>query len=343
LEGDVTGIPDGGGFKYAALLLRSPSGPKESRQFSAGKETLVTNIASLVPDSELAFWRGWLGTLAWEEVDEVRRVVLVRSPASSPTVLDGVDETLRGKASTSWRAFLLCEPHVNTEGPSWLLTGRAAAEEPGTPLLAVRSASRVDRIVRPFYATREKYWAVQRPLLRSRVEASRGPDVSWYGRWLEIDELLTSTPYSNLLGLALLAHGSARTRPELEFAIPELVRAAEGVLALERGMGAKMFGERALRIAPGLATDEYVGPEIGALLPELYQARSDCVHGKVPFLGLQALGPEGEDRAGQLAYVAEVLAREALVKALRFPDRSIFESRDQLELAWAGSAFPVPG
>jgi hypothetical protein len=64
-----------------------------------------------------------------------------------------------------------------------------------------------------------------------------------------------------------------------------------------------------------------VVPPWGSLLLDLYQTRSDCVHGKVPFLELRARGNDGEERAAQLAYVADVLAREGLLAAFRFPDQ----------------------
>jgi hypothetical protein len=109
---------------------------------------------------------------------------------------------------------------------------------------------------------------------------------------------------------------------------------------LEKGMGATVFRDRALALAPQLATDRYLEGSAEQLLLELYQARSDCVHGKVPFLDLRAQGEEGLDRAAQLAYVADVLAREALLAALKFRDRSIFASRAALEGAWQRQAFP---
>ena len=328
------------GFKFAALVLPTSSGPTGSRSIHEGKETLVGTLSSLVAAEELAHWREWLGSLAWDKIDRGRRLVILRSPAAAPSVLDDDNQRLLGKVSNAWRAFLLCEPHINTEGESWLLSGEAAGNDPDSQLVSVRTVSRIDAIVRPLHATRARFWEVNREDWREQVQRYGGPDESWFLRWIEIDNYLCSGPWSEVLGYALLAHGSARTRPELEFAIPELVRAAEGVIALERRMGAQVFKDRALRLVPSLRNDRYVGTQIEPLLLDLYQARSDCVHGKVPFLKLRALGDEGEERAAQLAYVADVLAREALLVAFRFPDKSIFATREVLEAAWASNAFP---
>lgn len=127
------------------------------------------------------------------------------------------------------------------------------------------------------------------------------------------------------------------TRRELEFRIPELVRTAEGVIALPRGSGRELFRERAQQLASELQTDAFVGAELGDLLLELYDLRSACVHGKVPFLNLQKLGDAGVLRAGKLSFVAENLARVALLVALRAPRPDVFVSREGLE----GADVPV--
>jgi hypothetical protein len=203
--------------------------------------------------------------------------------------------------------------------------------------------------VRPFYVTRDRHTELQvAAMQRSWDEHGARHDQSWFRSWVEVDELLGRGPTRPpILGYAMLSYSSAWTRRLLEFAIPEFVRAAEGVIAIPRAArdrnGASMqetFCERARRLAPRLARDEYIGADFDALLPKLYQLRSDCVHGKLPFAGMQAFGEAGKDQAAQLNYVAEVLAREALLLALRRQDWSIFESREVLESAWATGAFP---
>lgn len=329
------------GYKFAALVLPMASGPKEPRAMHAGKETFRASLSSLVATEELTHWREWLGSLAWDQLESDGRFIVLRSAAEAPAVLDGDNQKLLGKVSTAWRAYLLCKPHVNSVGEAWLLSGEASGDGRGSRLVSVRTVSRMDAIIRPMYATRAKYTEIEAEGFRLHWQAHGGYDESWFDRWIEIDKLLSLSPWSEILGYALLSHGSARTRQELEFCIPELVRAAEGVIALDRHMGTNVFKERALLLVPALAADRYVGTEIDALLSELYQARSDCVHGKVPFLELRALGDAGEERAAQLAYVADVLAREALLVAFRSNDQSIFKSREALERAWREERFPL--
>lgn len=198
-----------------------------------------------------------------------------------------------------------------------------------------------ERIVRPVYWGRRRYQDLFGASRWKHWAKHGSADDSWFLKWVEVDALLTRSPRPAIIGYALLAHAGARTRQFLEFSIPEFVRAAEGVLALAKGMGAKVFRDRALRLVPELRDDEYVGGDVDQLLLELYQLRSDCVHGKLPFADLQALGDRGQDRAAELSYVAEFLAREALLAALRQEDWSIFVNREDLEAAWAASTFPV--
>ncbi len=327
------------GFKFGALVLPTSDGLSASRIFHDGKETFVGSITSLIPANELKHWPKWIGTIAWDRLERDSRLVIVRAPAKAPAVLDDDNQRLWGKMKMCWRTFLLSDPPFNAAGESWLLSGEAAGAQAGAPLLGVRTASRVESIVRPMFATRSTFWELQADLRQQAIEQNGDSNELWFQRWMEIDSSLPD-PCPDILAYAILAHGSARTRLELEFAIPELVRAAEGVIALPKRTGASLFQKRALQLAPQLHTDRFISTDVEELLLDLYQARSDCVHGKVPFLTLRAQGEGGEERAAQLAYVAHVLAHAALWIALRFAHKEIFSSRQALELAWSNGTFP---
>ena len=51
-------------------------------------------------------------------------------------------------------------------------------------------------------------------------------------------------------------------------------------------------------------------------------------------------GDAGVEQAAKLGYVAELIAREGLLRALRRPDWSAFASREEIQSAWDGGAFP---
>lgn len=303
-----------------------------------GKETRTAKVLSLVPESEHELWRTRVGSFAWRKMEQADRVVAMRAPASGPSVLAPEDQRLCGELRNTWAAFLLS--HNDGCVAPWLVWGAAASDRHGTPLLSVKAALHLDQIDRPYYMERQRFQEIRGAALHKQWATHGRHDESWFSRWIEIDSLVSRAP-PLLLRYALLAHGSAWSRRSLEFSIPEFIRAAEGVIAIPKGGGMKrIFCERTLRLVPGLRADEYVGGEIDALLPELYQLRSDCVHGKLPFETLQSRGPAGKDRAAQLAYVAEVLARESVLVALRHADWAVFESRQALEDAWKVGSFP---
>jgi hypothetical protein len=328
------------GFKYGALIFSPPEGPSEPHAMHGGKETFIGKITSLVPENELARWREWLGFIAWQRIERADRIVIVRAAATAPTLNDD-DKRLRGMAAVSWRAFLLSDASHSLDAPL-LISGEAAGGWSGAALLNVKTAQPLDRLIIPAYEASGSFRKLRVDALAKQWAKYGRHDDSWFYRWIEIDGFLSSmSKVPQCLGYALLAHDGARTEPFLEFSIPGCVRAAEGIIAIPRGKGMKdTFCERALRLVPSLRTDEYIGRNAEALLPELYQLRSGCVHGKLPFAALQALGGAGEERAAELAYAADVLARGALLVALRHSDKSIFETREALERAWASGAFP---
>jgi hypothetical protein len=98
------------------------------------------------------------------------------------------------------------------------------------------------------------------------------------------------------------------------------------------------------RNARSLADHYYVGgQDIQARFEQLYKHRNECVHGKLPFPNAYEEGTQnvGQDAAVRVEYLAEALAREAILAALRDPAKLIeFESRDRLEDAWAKGRFP---
>jgi hypothetical protein len=197
-----------------------------------------------------------------------------------------------------------------------------------------------EELARPFYSERHEYWE---SLGNDVILRSDESNAAWARRLLDIDALLQQRLDANLppiLHVALRSYRSAMSRYELEFRMPELVRAAESVIALPKGTGRELFRDRAQQLASELRMDAFVGPELGGLLLELYDLRSACVHGKVPFLDLQKMGDAGALRAGKLSFVAEKLARAALLVALRSDRVEAFATREDLERAWKEGTFP---
>jgi hypothetical protein len=163
----------------------------------------------------------------------------------------------------------------------------------------------------------------------------------WADLVKQLDQALT-TGLPRIVSVAFTAFQAALTRDSLEFAVPEFVRTVECIVGLPRGKGGKQFAGRAMRIARHLQGYWYVGgTDLQARIEELYEHRSDCVHGKVPFHTLLSGGSAGEDEAARFGYLAEGLARESLLWVLsntqKFP---LFNDRQTLETAWAMNQLP---
>ncbi len=125
------------------------------------------------------------------------------------------------------------------------------------PLLTAHSRAALRPWAAPFHATTASF------------SRAFGRNDRWFASWIEYDALLLHRAAAGLpeiLDYPLRAYDSALSRVELDFRVPELVRAAEGVIALPRGEGAGEFARRAIRIAPHLHTDEHVGSELSELL-----------------------------------------------------------------------------
>ena len=338
-EGDAF-VGDGPGFKYGALVFSPPPGPPGLAAMSDGKVTFEGDVRKMVPESDHVRWREWIGSVAWDDIGRSNRVVVARVRSDGPEVLGGEDDLLQRQMRGAWVAFLLTGA-VQGDPSAWILTGRARGLAPGAQFASIGSALPQDRVVLPLHETRRRYVEIQAERIRRHWAEHGAHDESWFPRWIELEELLARrVPRPPLLAYALLAYLSARTRTLLEFSIPEFVRAAEGVIALPPRTGRTLFRDRALALVPHLRDDEYVGAEVEALLLDLYDLRSDCTHGKIPFEVMSERADAGVEQAAKLGYVAELVARELLLRALRRPDWSVFASREEIQSAWDGGAFP---
>lgn len=277
-----------------------------------------------------------LGSDRWKQVTkEPQQMVLIAHPLERPEVSNGTEQLMKELLLTR-NAILLSRPPYPFAGTPWMLSGPAHLNHGGPNLLRIDHIEQVDQIHSPFYTHRdnEAFWKLGGDLM--------GPDVGpWFDRWTALVSRLRSVRklprLIELGGFVSLLAGHNQFWPELR--IMAFVRAAESVLAIPRGKpGATTFAGRALVVAPAVESDPYVGStNIEGRLVKLYQHRNDCVHGKIPFEQERDKGPEGADEVSRLEYLAEYVAREALVAAVSSDE--ILElarnGREGLEQAWA--------
>lgn len=317
------------GFKYALMTFDSPGWISErSLELEPGLWTVPGRVPEMFEEEQVQHWREWIGSLNWDALGECDRVAVICAPSDNAEVNDHETLALLGRLARIRRAMLLVGPNGLVWGDCWQLSGQAHGPTHLTGLSSVVSMGPGRRIVRPFYTApaQATYWAT-RP-------KGRGDD-SWLERWRDAASLL-SAEVPRLLFFGLLAFEHAFDDMEIEFKIPNCVRAIESVVALGHGQGRVVFADRVLQLAPALVGDAYVGgADLRELLVELYELRIDCVHGMVPFAG------RNQEDAARLDYLAEFAAREVLLRALRHPQRKdLFGDRDVLELAWRENRFP---
>ncbi len=314
-------------LKYAVLVLPSRSA-NDTREVQVGSnvETLVAGLADLVDRTELEHWERWVGEGRWGDLSSRTRVVVATAPTSRPEVFDPENEELKASLNPFVTALDLVGGLRRPWGTSFLFSGSARERRVFSD---ARSLTQFAPRLRPFYKRRSEY-------TRS-FDWTQNP---WLDAWLAAAALVRQGPLQPLVTYALNSMSHAMVESELEFRIPELVRAAEVVLALPMGEGASEYAKRGIVVAPHLPKEKFLaGVNVPKLLRELFQLRNACVHGKLPFEELAAQGDAGELQVARLEFAAEEVARAALLLALQAPG-SHFATRAALEEAWTRGSFP---
>jgi hypothetical protein len=278
-----------------------------------------------------------------------QRIVVAFMPSERPEVLDHESKLLEQRLAVARLAYILASPSTGSHAEFRYVGGQATSIDPDVRLCSIRQHGSFHKAERAFYRTREAFMKVW-PWREMYAE-------SWLGRmeeWVRIldnayatrnDDQTQKPGMPVLLDLALDSFATALQRSRLEFSIPEFVRAADCILATRQGRGKKDFIERSLQLVPDLPNHWYVGgtrAELEQRIGQLYDHRSECVHGKVPFLSLRNRGEVGADDAAKFEFLAEAIARGVLEFVLRhplkFPD---LRDRDLLDTAWENDSFPA--
>jgi hypothetical protein len=298
--------------------------------------TVITgDLDELVPQEQLEGWRQFIGTAEWDNLRGQSTIVFAQRSTERPEVSDRENDELHERVVRAWRSLWLIRSPIVGTSRAWTVTG--ALDREGRPL-TVRTLGQSTVCFRPYYFTRPAFWQT--------LPRDRPPDPIDVDAWASADALLRERLDSGMPVLGYVAVNSfeaALATKDLDFKIPNFVRAAESILAIPRGQGAKTFSRRAIDIAPSLQSDGYVGgPDVEQRLVDLYYRRSECVHGRIPFEPLHQLGADqGADEAARLEYLAEYVARVALLHILSRPDKlALLADRSTAEAAWDTGQLP---
>ena len=348
--------------KYALMVLPTfHDTDRTPHELAQGIGTFRGKVIDFVEPGSTDTWRHWLGLHAWDGFMRVeRRLVLVSMEAANPDLDDSETACLRNALKVAHTALLLASPYQALTDPRYapfLLSGELASLDP-LRLLSVKSVRRIRRVPRPTYVSSNAFAKAQTVTVGWLEERAQ-----WLKLWQELTPLCMHA-YSHappLFNLAVAAYVDAVHQEKVEFRLPGFVRAAEGILAVPPSAktsdgykvrpksGKDGYARRSLQICPGIRTHWYVGGQhIRQRLEDLHWQRSACVHGMLPFPGLYAgdvglLGVakyaqgirDAEAGAGRHEYLAEIVAREAIMHVLRNPTKlAEFKDRDTLMDAW---------
>lgn len=324
------------GIKYALWLAPLELWEQEgAAELGPDMKTWRGKLSDHIDPAQMKTWEKWLGSMAWESLVKFeRRVVFTWVESNNPDTSDDEFEERVKRLNTPRLALMLASDVFRLDGASETVGGSAEAIEP-VRLKSVRSRRRDAYLNRPVYRFRSHFTA---------THYERPPE-PWFQQWLEwvkcLDALGASCP--PVLKHALFSLGYSYEGPYLEHRLIQYMRTAEFILGLpQHGGGRETFARRVLAIAPELATHWYVGTEdMQGRLEKLYDHRSACVHGKIPFTALARDDEGGSDEAGQIEFLAEYIARACIRKALKSRQPSeVFAHRRALEDSWLDGSFP---
>ncbi len=281
-------------------------------------------------------WRGAFGTFEWDHLQQERSCMLVFGDDTTDTT-NAFNEDLLARTQIASYAYLLNRPPFDSGGILWMASGIADSKRQPLTL--------------PSFRQTPKFWNpyfVQRPAFEPDFQAVQSN--AWIDDWCADFSALDAARGGNSLvspplDTAILSLVDASINGVIDFRLASLVRTIEALIAVPAGPGQKktfvqragLFSAAAMK-HPGFVAANRSMPDA---LADLYQLRSDVVHGKWPLTDMQKAGRE--DYVAVLDYVVETVARTIIKWAIR--NRTTFagyQTRMALEAAWAAGSIPPP-
>jgi hypothetical protein len=319
--------------KYAILITSWGESPETEIALDGSTRCRWIDIDQ-ASQSERDAWREAFGTFRWDRISG-RHLCWMRTATATSEATNAENESLMHDAWAAWHAYDLRRPHWRSGDVLWAVSG-TAREESGIFLPhSLASWNDFPELFNAYYSERDDY-APARPL-----------STSWIEDWLHTFDILSRpTDPSYALGdaieMALFSFMEASKTRTLEFKFPNLVRAIEAIIAIPRHQGKETFASRAAPFAQAAMQEPAVqahGMAAGDLLRELYQLRSDCVHGKWVLRDMKRAGRD--DHVAALEFVAMTAARNAILWAIDNRSRlQAMTTRDLLEDAWQRGVLP---
>lgn len=332
--------------KYALLALpHIGQFPELTQNHTVHDSTLLLvdpqSILSTISDT---VWKSWLGELNWDALFETEHVFVSYCPTQTPEILDGENKKLTDFLVRSvYHGLLLLGPFSGSGGKIHLLSGHGKIVDGKVIIQDIRSYSTLDKWIAPGFRMNKQYWRWM------KKEYTEEGVINELRRLIALTNGMPETEKDFLFRLALNVFrlGVSDRWPDIVF--PHMVRAIETLVAIpktgllkkkygEKHSSAKEFSRRVLKYYPVQKNHlyNYEDTQLATILEDIYQLRSDSVHGKPLAWTLKQSNPDmTQNDFYILEYISQVAARALLVEAMSNPKFAPFlGDRAMLEAAW---------
>jgi hypothetical protein len=321
--------------KYAAMTTNWQFGNERDVPIGQNARCGWWNVHAVGEAGARDAWREAFGNLEWEHLRSNRASMFVFGDDVTDAT-NAINQELEHRVQLARYAYLLHRPHILSGGAFWVFSGLADKNrEP----LSLRSWCKYANLCNPYFIERPDFAKKNQDYQTNKWVDGWAADFAVFdgargGPWL------ISPPFE----MAVLSFWDASINSAVDFRIPALVRTIESIIAPPRREAKKRFVERAARFAQDVQVHPYFVAKqqtIEQVLTELYELRSDAVHGKWPLRAMQDAGRE--DDVALLDFTAEMVARTATRWALcNRTTFATYRTRDALEDAWRNHTVPPP-
>ncbi|MBN22606.1 MAG: hypothetical protein CL678_15085 [Bdellovibrionaceae bacterium] len=282
-------------------------------------------------------WKEWLGTLLWEELVSDNKLVLITfGDDDESEILNSTNQQLVNKLYNVFRVLPLVTTLSGPRHEPISITGRVEIEDDERfKIKDIREISRYRSWPDSFYWREKEFLDLRRSYETNSKLIENWDFISTYCS----DKIFKLGSKLQLIESYRSFEAAFFSTPKLEFKIPNLVRSVESIIGLPRGQGKAEFYKRVQYLCgvPEISEPYGIHEHYKNLLENLFQIRSDCVHGK-PFAWSlrKELGESFSDTTvAQYEFLSEWIARRTLLNVRENQNLlNACESRDQLETYW---------
>ncbi len=322
-------------IKYAYLIFDlSHPFPSIEHPFYFDETTYI-QTASLSNDfksEQSIHWVGWLGTIVWDSLSHPQHIIKTWKTTVTPGIFDEDNLNLKSKVTEIFNSIKLVGP-LKAPSRACILTGDGILKDGLLVASTIKEFTEMKTWISAFFFQNWDDDIIN--WTKGQVGGTHVLDV-WKRCWNKLVNLLKNqTDYQQLVE----AHRSfeeALSNSQLEFKIPNLVRALECIVDC---WGNLQFAERVMYLLghPDTSLPFEISENTDVLLQDLYQLRNDCSHGKIFAYSMeQKLHRMPSDREiGRYEFLSEWAVRKLLNDSLQNPIMlQISKNRATVESAW---------